>query len=311
MSWKASGAAKDIACGAHGEELNMADKLVLMVLSDDFNEDKQYAYPSQDLLAKRCLCTPRGLRGILDRLERFGLIKIVHRGKAGNYYVLLFALRNALPQSFEEQAGASKVEVYEERDAVYEERAGSQELDLEQETPKPEQETPCRVCGETGVHTCRRPVLKQGRDRRPKYPKRTEEFPSSQYREPVSVAAPVWDPHGFSAFWQAYPLKMSQDRAFEAWNEMRPPIEEVLANLARWKASSRWRKDGGEYIPYPRKFLLEKLWKSNPEPEIERALTAREEREKRNAETIARVRAKDTHPKAAGRVRELLQARSD
>ena len=179
------------------------------------------------------------------------------------------------------------------------------------ETPHPEQEKPCRVCGETGVHTCRRPVLKQGRDRRPKYPKRTEEFPSSQYREPVSVAAPVWDPHGFSAFWQAYPLKMSQDRAFEAWNEMRPPIEEVLANLARWKASSRWRKDGGEYIPYPRKFLLEKLWKSNPEPEIERALTAREEREKRNAETIARVRAKDTHPKAAGRVRELLQARSD
>lgn len=141
MSWKASGAAKEITKGVQGEKLRIADKLVLMVLSDDFNEDKKMAWPSQNLLAKRCLCTPRGLRGILERLERFGLIKIVHRGKSGNQYILNFALRNAVPHKtkiYEEPARSSKSEIYEERGAVYEEPARSPELEVEQKKEKPE-----------------------------------------------------------------------------------------------------------------------------------------------------------------------------
>lgn len=134
MSWKASGAAKEITHGTSGQKLKMADKLVLMVLSDDYNEGRGFAWPSQETLAKECLCTDRGLRGILERLEAFGLINIEHRGRLGNRYKLLFALktsktlRNGVPQSvgdIEEQE-----ENIEERNGNIEERAGSSELEV-------------------------------------------------------------------------------------------------------------------------------------------------------------------------------------
>ena len=173
------------------------------------------------------------------------------------------------------------------------------EGEVEVEGEVEEKQKPCRSCGETGIHTCKGPMQKQGRERR-KYPKRTDEFPTSRYREPVSVAAAEWDPHGFSAFWQAYPLKVHEDSAREAWNEIKPTaIEEVLAGIARWRRSSRWTKDDGQYIPNPETFLVKKSWRDEPKPDIERSLSPREALQKKNRETIERVRAKRPDSKKA------------
>lgn len=99
MSWKASGAAKDITHGTNGQKISMADKCVLMVLSDYWDERRQYAWPSQETLAEQCICTERGMRGILYRLQSFGLINIVQGGRSGNKYLLLFVqnYRNGVP----------------------------------------------------------------------------------------------------------------------------------------------------------------------------------------------------------------------
>lgn len=122
----------------HGERLSMADKLVLMILSENYIERKGYVWCSQKLLAEQCLCTDRGLRGIMERLERFGLVGIVHRGRQGNYYSLLF-MRNVVPQTVEnfeerhaviEEAGAG----IEERHALLEEQAVPHELLTVKET---------------------------------------------------------------------------------------------------------------------------------------------------------------------------------
>ena len=129
MSWKASGAAKEITCGTKGQKLKIADKLVLMILSDDYNEGRGFAWPSQETLAEECLCTDRGLRGILERLASYGLIEIEHRGRKGNRYKLLFALktgkslRNAVPQS--DDGIEERDDDLEEREPDLEERAGS------------------------------------------------------------------------------------------------------------------------------------------------------------------------------------------
>lgn len=127
MSWKASSTAKELTKGIHGEKLSMADKLVLMILSENYLEDKGFVWCSQKLLSKHCVCSERGLRGILERLERFGLVGIAHRAKLGNYYTLIF-MRNHVPQkqifyeephAVSEEAGA----LCEERGAVSEEQA--------------------------------------------------------------------------------------------------------------------------------------------------------------------------------------------
>ena len=171
------------------------------------------------------------------------------------------------------------------------------EVDVEREV-ETEKPTPCRECGRTDVHTHSRTAF--SKQSRPKYPKRTDEFPTSRYREPVSVAAAEWDPHGFSAFWQAYPLKVHEDSAREAWNEIKPTaIEEVLAGIARWRRSSRWTKDDGQYIPNPETFLVKKSWRDEPKPDIERSLSPREALQKKNRETIERVRAKRPDSKKA------------
>lgn len=105
MSWRASGKAKMIQRDVGGQMLTAQDKLLLMVLSDDYNEESGCAWRSQPKLADMCFCTDRGIRFSLQKLERAGLIQVVHGGRFGNEYRLLFvsegekSLRNTVPQS--------------------------------------------------------------------------------------------------------------------------------------------------------------------------------------------------------------------
>lgn len=71
------------------------------------------------------------------------------------------------------------------------------------------------------------------------------------------------DEAGFYAFWAAYPKKRSKGDAWKAWRgtkEKRPPIERLLKALAVLKASDDWRRDGGQYIPYPSTWLRAWGW---------------------------------------------------
>ena len=105
MSWRASGKAKMIPREINGQILTAQDKLLLMILSDDYNEEIGAAWRSQGRLAEICFCTDRGVRGSLEKLENAGLIEVVHGGRFGNEYKLLFvspehvSLRNVVPQS--------------------------------------------------------------------------------------------------------------------------------------------------------------------------------------------------------------------
>ena len=165
MSWKASGKAKSITHGTNGRQIGMADKLVIMVLSDYFDEEDQCAWPSQARLAKECLITDRGLRGVLERLERFGLIRIEHGGHKGNKYFLPFA------EEVEERSSVLVRNMegdYRNGGSGDEERAGSYKpsiaVKLEPAVEPPENSTPinaenqeqqpCRKCGVVGRHNC-------------------------------------------------------------------------------------------------------------------------------------------------------------
>lgn len=76
----------------------------------------------------------------------------------------------------------------------------------------------------------------------------------------------------FDRFWAAYPKKRSKGEAFKAWGatkEKRPPILKLLAALAVLKASDDWRKDGGQFIPYPSTWLRAWGWEDVPEVQIQ------------------------------------------
>ena len=79
------------------------------------------------------------------------------------------------------------------------------------------------------------------------------------------------DDADFGRFWESYPKKRSKGDAFKAWRvtkEKRPPIANLLKALAVIKASDDWRKDGGQYIPYPATWLRAWGWEDVPEIEL-------------------------------------------
>jgi hypothetical protein len=73
----------------------------------------------------------------------------------------------------------------------------------------------------------------------------------------------------FKAFWEQYPLKVGKPKALLSWTAQRCDdcAPEVLAGLERWKATSKWRRDGGRYVTYPTTWLNQRRWEDNPEPE--------------------------------------------
>ncbi len=68
---------------------------------------------------------------------------------------------------------------------------------------------------------------------------------------------------GFERFWNAYPRQVSKPQAQGAWfamRKVRPPLDDLLASLARQKASTQWTSKGGQFIPNPANWLRNHGW---------------------------------------------------
>lgn len=70
------------------------------------------------------------------------------------------------------------------------------------------------------------------------------------------------DSEGFAMFWAAYPKKAGKGDARRAWVAMRcePRLQDILAGVGRARESFDWKKDGGQYIPFPATWLRREGW---------------------------------------------------
>lgn len=62
----------------------------------------------------------------------------------------------------------------------------------------------------------------------------------------------------FEIFWKAYPKKKDKEAARRRWQSMKVTEEkfrEIMEGLEREKRSKQWQAEGGQFIPYPAKFL--------------------------------------------------------
>jgi hypothetical protein len=69
----------------------------------------------------------------------------------------------------------------------------------------------------------------------------------------------------FLAFWKLYPNKTAKGNAWESWQRRAEPVPSlavVLAAVERDKSSKQWRKDAGEFIPYPATWLNQRQWEN-------------------------------------------------
>jgi hypothetical protein len=69
----------------------------------------------------------------------------------------------------------------------------------------------------------------------------------------------------FECFWQAYPRKKAKASAWRAWEKARkekrlPELDEIVAAIQAQIQSSDWRKEAGQFIPYPATWLNADRW---------------------------------------------------
>lgn len=72
----------------------------------------------------------------------------------------------------------------------------------------------------------------------------------------------------FQRFWSTYPKKKNKGTARKAWKKIKPSdelVDTMVAKIEQAKKSADWKKDGGQFIPYPATWLNAEGWEDEPE----------------------------------------------
>lgn len=67
----------------------------------------------------------------------------------------------------------------------------------------------------------------------------------------------------FNTFWTNYPRKVGKAKCEQWWNKHAPNSElsdKIIDSVEKYKQSSQWKRDNGEYIPHPYTFLNQRRW---------------------------------------------------
>lgn len=75
----------------------------------------------------------------------------------------------------------------------------------------------------------------------------------------------------FQDFWDVYPKKRNRGDAESAWTKINPDdelVEKMIQAVNRFKQSEDWKKEEGQFIPYPATWLNRKGWEDSLEIEL-------------------------------------------
>lgn len=67
----------------------------------------------------------------------------------------------------------------------------------------------------------------------------------------------------FDAFWGIYPKKKSKVQAYKAWRKLdfsNGLFDKILKAVEKQKLSDQWKKENGQFIPFPATWLNGKRW---------------------------------------------------
>jgi len=67
----------------------------------------------------------------------------------------------------------------------------------------------------------------------------------------------------FETFWGAYPKKTGRKVALKSFKKIKPDEEllaKMLSSIEKAKQSDQWKRDNGQYIPYPATWLNQERW---------------------------------------------------
>ncbi len=87
----------------------------------------------------------------------------------------------------------------------------------------------------------------------------------------------------FMKFWRNYPRKVERQRAYTVFQKIHPDdalVKKMIEAIDAQKKNTRWKKDDGQFIPYPANWLEGRRWEDEVESSEGGALTEEEQHEK-------------------------------
>lgn len=120
---------------------------------------------------------------------------------------------------------------------------------------------------------------------------------------------------GFDAFWKAYPRKKAKGTAMMAWGKLRlnDSLNDILTALEWQTRSDQWRKDRGQYVPYPSTYLNSSGWLDEPDIQSKPLQPLRNSWDRHVAEVIEILTINDgiEGPQLPKLVREIRAKKTD
>jgi hypothetical protein len=74
--------------------------------------------------------------------------------------------------------------------------------------------------------------------------------------------------NGFDVFWKAYPKRIGKGYAKSIWMKIKPDddlLRKMLLKIEVFKEMDQWKKEGGQFIPYPATWLNQGRWEDEVE----------------------------------------------
>lgn len=76
----------------------------------------------------------------------------------------------------------------------------------------------------------------------------------------------------FDLFWEAYPKKLNKADAIKAWKSVKADLQTILDALQWQKDLPDWKKECGQFVPYPASYLRGRRWEDEKPQPIKRGL---------------------------------------
>jgi len=92
--------------------------------------------------------------------------------------------------------------------------------------------------------------------------------PGDDKEEPILNKNTEEEQEGFILFWNKYPKKINKHTAKKSFEKLKPGsklLKVILESVAKFKETKEWKKDNGQFIPYPATWLNNKRWEDEVE----------------------------------------------
>lgn len=223
-------------------------------------------WPAVATLAQLTGIDRRDVQRTLRRLEGFGWLTIEAGG--GRSATSRYRLWQVTQTAGESTAGESP------------QRAGNIPAETQEKAGESPQKGGC-FTPETAGEMPTRTYQEQSRNREP-LSCASSEIELNASAEPQAKSGKAAQEESFAVFWSAYPKRRGKSDARKAWQRLAPDdalVEHIVQAVEMARASPDWRKEGGQFIPYPATWLRRRGWEDELETDIEPlAATARRTR---------------------------------